>query len=87
MRVFIAGAKDIRTLDVNAKKRIESIRSKEYDILVGDCYGVDSAVQKLCADASYQLRRKTPAFRHGDIRRRKRDRFTNLHCRKIVNVV
>lgn len=54
MKVFIAGAKDIRTLDVNAKKRIESICSKEYDILVGDCYGVDSAVQKLCADASYQ---------------------------------
>lgn len=35
----------------------------------------------------YQLRRKTPAFRYGDIRRRKRDRFTNLHCRKIANVV
>ena len=35
----------------------------------------------------YQLRRKTPAFRHGDIRRLLRGRFTNLHCRKIVNVV
>lgn len=34
-----------------------------------------------------KVRRKAPAFRHGDIRHRKRDRFTNLRCRKIVNVV
>ena len=41
-----------------------------------------------CPDGSFiKVRRKTPAFRHGDIRRRKRDRFTNLHCSKIVNVV
>ena len=53
MKVFIAGAKNIKTLDADVQRRVASICEKGNDILVGDCYGVDSSVQKLCAKRGY----------------------------------
>lgn len=53
MRVFIAGARAIKTLDTPAKMKLEDIFSKHYDILIGDCYGIDSEVQKYCVSKHY----------------------------------
>lgn len=53
MRVFIAGAKAIRSLDARSMQRLETICKNEYEILVGDCYGVDSEVQKFCVNFPY----------------------------------
>lgn len=54
MKVFIAGARSIKSLDYSVQKRIASICSKGYDILVGDCYGVDASVQNFCANRTYK---------------------------------
>lgn len=53
MKVFIAGARAIRSLDELATRRLKTICDRQYDILVGDCYGVDSAVQRFCVNLSY----------------------------------
>lgn len=54
MKIFIAGARSITKLDDDARNRILSICEKGYDILVGDCYGVDTAVQSVCAGIGYK---------------------------------
>ena len=53
MKIFLAGAKNLKQLDLPVQRKIMSICRANHDILVGDCYGVDSAVQKLCADVGY----------------------------------
>ena len=53
MKIFLAGAKNITNLDLPIQSKIMSICRQHHDILVGDCYGVDSAVQKLCVDFGY----------------------------------
>lgn len=53
MKVFIAGTQTIKTLNESIIKRLATICEKKYDILVGDCYGADSLVQKFCADFAY----------------------------------
>ena len=53
MKIFLAGAKNLKHLDLPVQTKIMSICRANHDILVGDCYGVDSAVQKLCADVGY----------------------------------
>ena len=53
MKVFIGGAKAITALPEPVIGKLQTICEKQYDILVGDCSGVDSAVQKLCAGLSY----------------------------------
>ncbi|MBR2471917.1 MAG: hypothetical protein IKB55_04455 [Clostridia bacterium] len=45
MKIFIAGAKSIKNIDDNIKQKLLSIAKKNYDVLVGDCHGIDSAVQ------------------------------------------
>lgn len=54
MKIFIAGARSIASLDDDARNRILSICEKGYDILVGDCYGVDTAVQTVCNNIGYK---------------------------------
>lgn len=54
MKVFIAGARAISALNVPAIRRLRTIIERQYDILVGDCYGVDTAVQRVCADLAYR---------------------------------
>ena len=46
MNIFIAGARSIKTLDENVLVRLRNISDKGLNILIGDCYGVDTAVQK-----------------------------------------
>ena len=53
MKIFIAGAKAIHTLSPEVKDRMMRIYCKGYDVLVGDCSGVDSSVQEFYSDLKY----------------------------------
>ena len=46
MRVFISGSKSISKLPEEVKSLLDSYIVTGAEILVGDCYGVDAAVQK-----------------------------------------
>jgi hypothetical protein len=54
MKVFIAGARSVLKLDNEVIKRLHQISEKEYDVLIGDCNGVDTAVQKYYTQMGYQ---------------------------------
>lgn len=53
MKIFIAGARSVQNLDVTVKQRMMTIYQKGYDVLVGDCYGVDTSVQKFYSELGY----------------------------------
>lgn len=53
MKIFIAGTKSVQTLDAPVLERMVSIYRKGYSVLVGDCYGVDSSVQKFFSELGY----------------------------------
>lgn len=46
MNIFIGGSKEIGTLSPNLKKMLYFIIRQSHHILLGDCYGVDLAVQR-----------------------------------------
>jgi len=54
MKVFIAGARAVPSLNESIQERLNNIYSKKYTVLVGDASGVDSAVQKYYFDRDYQ---------------------------------
>lgn len=54
MKIFIAGAKTLIDLAPVVKKRLMNIYNNGYDILVGDCYGIDSSIQKFYSDLRYK---------------------------------
>ena len=49
MKIFIAGARSIKSLDYPVQQKLLSIYHKGFDVLIGDCYGVDTAVQSFFA--------------------------------------
>ena len=53
MKIFIAGARSITTIDNFVISKLRSICDKHFDVLVGDCYGVDTIVQSFLAERSY----------------------------------
>lgn len=53
MKIFIAGAKSIMCLDDYVVSKLHSIREKGYDVIVGDCTGVDSLVQEFFKSVHY----------------------------------
>ncbi len=53
MKIFIAGARSIKGLDASVQRKMLSIYQKGYDVLVGDCYGVDASVQRFYAKLGY----------------------------------
>lgn len=53
MKIFIAGARNITELDDNVKSRLMSIYNNNYNIFVGDCYGVDTAIQDFFTKLKY----------------------------------
>ena len=53
MKIFIAGARSLTVLNNEVKTRLHSIYENNYEILVGDCYGVDSAVQEYYRSLNY----------------------------------
>ena len=46
MKIFISGSKSISSLPELAKTFIDQFIENNYEILIGDCYGVDAVVQK-----------------------------------------
>ena len=54
MKIFIAGARSITAVDQFIQNKLHSICQKEFDVLVGDCYGVDTAVQSFFAAQNYE---------------------------------
>jgi len=55
MKIFIAGPRAIKTLNVAVKKRIENIINQNFNIIVGDANGVDKQVQQFCFDHQYDF--------------------------------
>lgn len=53
MNIFIAGTQSVQNLDSAVKQRMMTIYQKGYNVLVGDCYGVDASVQKFYSELSY----------------------------------
>lgn len=53
MKIFIAGARSVQNLDITVKQRMLTIYQKGYRVLVGDCYGVDTSVQKFYSELGY----------------------------------
>ncbi len=53
MKIFIAGARSVKSLDASVQKKMMSIYQKGYDVLVGDCYGVDTSVQNFYYQLGY----------------------------------
>ena len=53
MKIFIAGAKSIKEINDDIKHKLLSISDKHYDVLVGDCSGVDTAIQKFFLTHQY----------------------------------
>lgn len=53
MKIFIAGARSVQKLDASVQQRMMTICQKGYDVLVGDCYGVDASVQKFYYNLGY----------------------------------
>lgn len=65
MRVFISGSKSISKLPEEAKSLLDSYIVTGAEILVGDCYGVDAAVQmylesKECGNVTIYCSGATP---------------------------
>ena len=54
MKVFIAGSRSIKVIPDSVIKKINAVCRKHYSIIIGDCYGVDTAVQKLLSDHKYK---------------------------------
>ena len=53
MRVFISGSKSISALPEEVKSLLDSYIDTGAEILVGDCYGVDAAVQMYLDSKGY----------------------------------
>ena len=51
--VFISGSRYIRALNSEIKSRLQNIVNKKFEIIVGDAFGVDKAVQQYLADMDY----------------------------------
>lgn len=54
MKIFIGGSKMISELDKNVKERLKEIIKNNYDVLIGDCWGLDTAAQKFFAENCYR---------------------------------
>ncbi len=52
-KVFVSGSKSISTLSFDFLEYLSLAIQERSEILVGDCYGIDSAVQKYLADINY----------------------------------
>ena len=53
MKVFISGSKSISALSDEVKSLLDTFIATDAEILVGDCYGVDAAVQKYLESKGY----------------------------------
>ena len=54
MKVFIGGSKNQTKLTENMAMQIDAYIGDGYAVLIGDCYGIDHAVQKLLSERGYK---------------------------------
>lgn len=54
LKIFIAGARNITSLDDTVKARLMSIYNNKHSVFIGDCYGVDTAVQDFFIKLGYE---------------------------------
>lgn len=54
MNIFIGGSKNIGRLSPAVKKMLCSIIRSNHHILIGDCYGIDLAVQHFLNEQKYE---------------------------------
>ena len=54
MKIFIGGSKTIGKLPDKAAETIAAACCDSHEILIGDCYGIDLAVQRLLAGLEYE---------------------------------
>lgn len=66
MKIFIGGSKAVNTLDENIKEKLHEIIKNKYDVLIGDCSGVDTAVQRFFCDNDY---RNVTVYASGNVTR------------------
>lgn len=53
MKIFIGGSKTLSEIDDNVKGKLLQMIKKDNEILIGDCRGIDTAVQQYFADKKY----------------------------------
>ena len=46
MKIFIGGSKMISDIDDNVRKSIDEFMRCNHKIIIGDCWGIDAAVQE-----------------------------------------
>lgn len=54
MKIFIGGSKEIGALPYRMKKVLYSIVKQSHEVLIGDCYGTDLAVQQYLNKMKYR---------------------------------
>ena len=53
-KIFIAGSRRLSRLNVDVKRRIDTMIDKGFTILVGDANGADQALQRYLAEKGYR---------------------------------
>lgn len=90
-KIFVFGSKSISKLSDEFISRIDNHISDKDTFLIGDCYGVDAAVQRYLEDKQYKnvkVYTSTPSF--GDIGKNEcdiKDARRNLGNWKVVNIL
>lgn len=54
MKIFIAGARAIKTLPKAVEERLNNIQQRRYSVIIGDADGIDKAVQTYYFNSKYQ---------------------------------
>jgi len=54
MKIFIAGPRAVSELNHAITNRIDNIIKQDFEILVGDASGIDSAIQRECYNKGYK---------------------------------
>ena len=54
MKIFIAGARAIKTLPKVVEDRLNNIQQRHYSVIIGDADGIDKAVQTYYFNSKYQ---------------------------------
>lgn len=54
MKIFISGSKSIGKLNPKVEKMLDRIIRNNHNILIGDCYGADLAVQRFLSEQGYK---------------------------------
>ena len=53
-KVFIGGSRNIKEINDKIKEHLDNIINKQYQVLIGDSYGADRAVQQYLCEMHYR---------------------------------